>query len=91
MTKDNKITESSDLDKALDVLKTKREEKGIIPKSDKKTIIVNGKKEFTGKSLKIDKGLFKDGQNYTYRAGTKWADIDVFGKKNISFAESDFI
>lgn len=90
MTKDKKI-ESSELDKALDVLKAKKEESGIIPKSSKKTIIVNGKKEFKGKSLRIDKGLFKNGQNYTYKAGTKWADIDVFGKKNISFSESDFI
>ncbi len=87
--KNNKI-ENSDIQGALNTLKKSKEEKGIVPKSNK-IVIVNSKIDFKGKSLKINKGLFKGGQNYTYKAGTKWEDIDVFGKKNIHFKESDFI
>lgn len=89
MTK-NKNNESNEIAGVLNGLRTSKEEKGIIPKSNKKIIVVNGQKEFKGKSLKINKGLYKDGQNYVYPASTKWEDIDNFGKKNIHFSESDF-
>mgnify|MGYP005990432401 CR=1 FL=1 len=87
--KDKKI-ESKELEKALNKIKSQKEEKGDIPKNNKKIVIVNGRKEFKGRSLKIEKRLFKNGQNYVYLAGTKWDDIDEFGKKNLCFSESDF-
>ncbi len=80
----------SQLENALNTIKAKKEQAGIIPKNNKKIIIINGVKDFKGKSLRIGKGLFKRGQNYLYKAGTKWEDIDNFGKKNIHFSETDF-
>lgn len=86
----NKVIEKDDIELALNTLKKKKEEAGTIPSDNKKIVVVNGKKDFKGRSLKVNKGLFKNGQNYTYKAGTKWEDIDIFGKKNIHFNESDF-
>ena len=85
----NKI-ESLELEKAINTVKTNKEEKGIIPKSEKKIVIINGEKDFSGMTLKISKALYKNNQNYVYKAGTKWEDIDIFGKKNIKFTENDF-
>lgn len=91
MTKDKKNNElNSEIENTLNTLKKKKEERGNIPNNNKKIIIINNQKEFKGKSLKISKGLFKDGQNYVYKAGTPWEDIDIFGRKNIHFSESDF-
>ena len=74
----------------LNAVKKNKEDKGVIPADNKKIIITGNANTFKGKSLKISKGLFKDGQNYNYPAGTKWEDIDNFGRKNISFSEADF-
>lgn len=82
---------AKEFESALNALKKKKEEKGIIPSDNKKVVIIDGKKDFSGKVLKIQKGLFKNGQNYTYSAGTKWEELDVFAKKNIHFSESDFV
>lgn len=81
---------SDEIQAAISTLKTNKEEKGIIPATNKKIIIRSGVSNFKGKSLKIDKGLFKNGRNHFYKAGTKWEDVDAFGKKNIVFSESDF-
>lgn len=88
--KDNKRIESKEIETAINTLKEKKEARGIIPTTGKKLIISNGVKNFNGKSLRINKGLFKNGQNYIYKAGTEWKDIDAFGQKNIVFKESDF-
>lgn len=87
--KDKKL-ESKELEEALNKIKSQKEKQGDVPKNNKKIVIVNGRKEFKGKSLKIEKRLFLNGQNYVYLAGTKWEEIDEFGKKNIHFSESDF-
>lgn len=90
MTKTIEKIEKDDVELALNTLKKKKQEAGAIPNDNKKIVIINGKIDFKGKSLKVNKGLFKNGQNYTYKAGTKWEDIDNFGKANIRFNESDF-
>ena len=74
----------------LNKVKKNKEDKGLIPADNKKIVITGNANTFKGKSLKISKGLFKDGQNYSYPAGTKWEEIDNFGRKNISFSEADF-
>lgn len=89
MAKDNK-TEAKEIEVALNTLKKKKEEAGIIPADKKKIKIVGGMKDFSGMTLKVKKGVIKDGQYYSYDAGTKWEDIDTFGRKNIRFSESDF-
>ena len=86
----SKDIKSSEITDALSTLKKKKEDAGIIPADGKKIVVTDGRQDFSGKSLKIIKGLFKNGKNYSYKAGTKWEDIDVFGKKNIRFKESDF-
>jgi hypothetical protein len=91
MTIKKEQTKGIEIEAALNILKDKKEAAGLIPASNKKIVIVDGQKDFSGKSLKIQKGLFKNGQMYTYAAGTKWENIDIFGKKNIHFSESDFI
>jgi len=87
----SKKLESKEIETAINMIKDKREEKGIIPATKKKLLIGGGVVNFSRKSLRIDKGLFKNGQNYSYKAGTSWEDIDAFGRKNIAFNESDFI
>lgn len=87
MTKD--ITKET-VQNVLNAVKKQKEDKGVIPADNKKIVITGNANTFKGKSLKIAKGLFKDGQNYLYKAGTKWEDIDNFGRKNISFSKADF-
>ena len=74
----------------LNQVKKNKEDKGVIPADNKKIIITGNANTFKGKSLKITKGLFKNGRNYKYPAGTKWEDIDNFGRINISFSKADF-
>lgn len=88
MTKET-ITKES-VQNVLNTVKKSKEDKGEIPADNKKIRITGNANTFKGKSLKITKGLFKDGQNYSYPAGTKWEDIDNFGRKNISFSKADF-
>lgn len=83
--------EANEIEVALNVLKEKKEQAGQIPADNKKIVIIGGTQDFSGKSLRITKGLFKNDQNYSYAAGTKWEDIDLFGRKNIHFEESDFV
>jgi len=87
MTKD---IEKDTIASALNTIKAEKQKKGVLPKDDKKIIIVNGIKDYSGKSLKVQKGLRKNGQDYIYKAGTNWEDIDEIGKKNIDFSDSDF-
>jgi hypothetical protein len=89
--KDIRKEQANEIEAVLNAVKKDKEENGVIPADNKKIIIIDGQKDFSGKSLKIQKGLFKNGQNYSYAAGTKWEDIDIFGRKNIHFSESDFI
>ncbi len=84
MTKEN-------VQNVLNKVKKAQEDKGVIPADNKKIIITGNADTFKGKSLKISKGLFKNGQNYNYPVGTKWEDIDNFGRKNISFSKADFV
>ena len=79
------------IENVLNKVKKNKEDKGVIPADNKKIVITGNANTFKGKSLKITKGLFKDGQNYSYSAGTKWEDIDNFGRKNISFLITDFV
>lgn len=91
MTKDIKKDEkSTEFQNVLSSLKKEKEDKGAILPNNKKIIIKGNANLFKGKSLKIDKGLFKDGENYVAPAGTKWEDINNFLRKNISFSQADF-
>lgn len=87
MTKEIK---KDDFENALNTIKKAKETKGIIPGNNKKIIIKGNSEQFTRKTLRIDKRLFKDGENYLVPAGTKWEEIDNFHRKNISFSKADF-
>jgi len=80
-----------ELEKTFAAIKGEKEVKGLIPSDGKKIVIIDGRKDFSGKALKIQKGVFKNGQMYTYSAGTKWEELDAFAKKNIVFSEGDFV
>ena len=83
--------QAGEIEAAVNKIKEEREENGIIQADNKRIVIIDGQRDFSGKSLKIEKGLFKNGRNYSYAAGTKWENIDNFGRKNIDFSESDFL
>lgn len=83
--------EEKEFSAAINALKEKKAAEGIIPNDNKKIKIINGHKDFSGKKLKIQKSFFKNGEMYSYVAGTAWEDLDAFAKKNIHFSESDFI
>jgi len=83
--------EKEDLQNAIDTIKKKKEFDGSIRSDNKKIIITeNGIENFSGMTLRITKGVIRNDVYYSYKAGTKWEDIDIFGKKNISFNKSDF-
>lgn len=86
-----KKEDAQDIEIALNAIKNKKVEEGIIPNDGKKIAIIGGQEDFSGKKLKIQKSFFKNNQQYTYAAGTAWEDIDLFGKKNIQFEKTDFI
>lgn len=90
MKKDIRKEQAEEIAAAFNAVISEKEVQGIIP-ATAKIAIIDGHKDFSGKSLRITKGLFKNNQNYSYAAGTKWEDIDVFGRKNIHFEESDFV
>tara|TARA_R110000782_G_scaffold215919_1_gene303566 strand:+ start:385 stop:657 length:273 start_codon:yes stop_codon:yes gene_type:complete len=83
-------TLSSELEQAFNTLKKKREEAGSIPENGKKIVIVGEEKDFSGMALKVTKGVIRNGVYHSYKAGTKWEEIDVFGKRNIGFSYCDF-
>lgn len=90
MSKKEKI-DNVEIESAINQIKRDREERGAVPTTSKKILVIeNGVKSFSGMSLKKTKGVIKGGVYYSYKAGTKWEDIDSFGKKNIDFLESDF-
>lgn len=87
----SKKIEKGEVEKALNTFKEQKEKEGIIPKSNKKIVLMdNGVEDFSGMTLKITKGVIKNDVYYSYKAGTNWEAIDAFGKKNIRFNISDF-
>lgn len=83
--KDEKIAKEQE--NIINKIKDNAIKKGVIKKSPKIKIV---NKNFTGKVLKISKGFYKDGNQHTLKAGTKWEDIDAFFRKHISFSIKDF-
>lgn len=90
MTKNKEKIESKELENAINSLKEGKVQRGVIPDDKKRIKIVGDMKDFSGMTLKITKGVVKNDIYKSYKAGTKWEDIDVFGRKNIHFSESDF-
>lgn len=87
----NEKIEKDEIQDAINTIKKRKEEVGAIPVDNKKIVVVeNGKKNFSGMALKRAKSVIKNNVCYSYKAGTKWEEIDEFGKKNIDFNENDF-
>ena len=88
--KDPKKEFNAEITAAINTVKKQKEDKGIIPKNNKTIVMIDGQKDYKGKTLKRQKCVYVNNQNYSYPIDTKWEDIDIFGRKNIKFSDKDF-
>lgn len=83
--KQEKVAEEQE--KIINKVKELATKRGIVKKSPKIKVV---DKNFAGKTLKISKGFYKDSNQHTLKAGTKWEEIDAFFRKHINFTIKDF-
>lgn len=78
-------SDAEEVAEAINTIKEHDVKNGRMPKTASVKI-----EDFAGKVLKRTKSVIKGNNQVTVEKGTKWEDIDAFGRKQISFQKEDF-